>query len=123
MTAHPPTARPYQPQWLALGRQNPWIREADDPPFSLRSFAECGSDEELLDRLAHGNWCLGQAFYRDDLCLIQQEDGGDEWLAIHQNRIVDSVSFGRILREYGRSEAQAELDRVRAAVVTKDRGR
>ena len=68
-------------RWLEIGLRNPWIREACDPPFTRKSFHRCATREELRERIWHGNWCLGQAFYLGDLCFIQQVDGGDEWLS------------------------------------------
>lgn len=110
------------PTWLRIGKRNPWVREASDPPFNMQSFHGCPSDDELLDKFAHGNWCLGQAFYRGDLCFIQQVDGGDEWLTIKQDAPFESISFGRIIETQGRQAAQALLDRLRAASVDRCRG-
>ena len=101
------------PTWVKIGKQNPFIRQAGDPPFNTLSFQSCISDDELLDKFEHGNWCLGQAFYRRDLCFIQQSQGGDEWLVIKQDTPFESISFGRILRDQGRAAAQAILDRMR----------
>ncbi len=109
------------PTWLKLGKENPWIRSAGDPPFTTQSFHACVSDDELLDKFAHGNWCLGQAFYRGDVCFINQSNGGDEWLTIKQGTPFESISFGRIVRDQGRPAAQAILDRIRAAPVEKCR--
>ena len=92
---------PYLSRWLELGRANRWITRAVDPPFTETSFAECRTVDELLDRFEHGNWCLGQAFYLDDLCFIQQVDGGDEWLTIKQDLAFESISFGHIIRRDG----------------------
>src|ERR1700687_6208745 len=41
--------------WLALGRENRWIRRAVDPRFNRESFTRCADAEELKRRLAHGN--------------------------------------------------------------------
>jgi len=68
--------------WYQLGRKNPWIKMADDPPFTSASFVGCYSIEELAERIGHGNWCIGTAFYYHDLCFINQVEGGDEWLTI-----------------------------------------
>jgi hypothetical protein len=53
--------------WLALGEQNRWIPRACDPPFTRRSFVACADAEELKRWLAHGNWCVGSAFFLCDL--------------------------------------------------------
>ncbi|SRR6266404_215847 len=109
------------PTWLKLGKANPWIRQASDPPFDTRSFHACVHDDELLDKFARGNWCLGQAFYRGDLCFVQQQNGGDEWLVIKQDVPFESMSLGRIVRDQGREAAQALLDRLRTASVERCR--
>ena len=109
------------PTWVKLGKANPWIRQASDPPFDTQSFHACVHDDELLDKFAHGNWCLGQAFVRDDLCFIQQVNGGDEWLTIKQDVPFESISFGHILRTQGREVAKALLDRLKAATVERCR--
>jgi hypothetical protein len=71
---------------------NPWIRQANDPPFDTQSFCPCVHDD---------NWTLGQAFFRGDLCFVQQVDGGDEWLAIKQDMPFESISFRRIIQTQG----------------------
>ncbi|MCI0459142.1 MAG: hypothetical protein L0Z62_19470 [Gemmataceae bacterium] len=114
-------SRRWMADWIRLGKQNPWIRRAVDPPFNTQSFHECKDDNELLDKFAHGNWCLGQAFTLGDLCFIQQLNGGDEWLAIKQDTPFESISFGRVIEQRGREAAQAILDRIRAAGVERCR--
>lgn len=115
------SANRYLSKWLDIGRKNPWIREADDPPFNTRSFHECKDDAELLAKFRHGNWCLGQAFHIGDLCFINQVDGGDEWLTIKQDRAFESISFGRIIERGGEPAGQEILDRIRAATIEKCR--
>lgn len=78
--------------WLKIGKKNWWICEADDPPFTKAMFSECKTIEYLIDRMKHGNWCLGQAFYYKDLCFINQIDGGDEWLTIRRGLSFESAS-------------------------------
>ena len=87
--------------WLEIGRANPWIREAWDPPFTEASFHECESADELRGKLAHGNWCLGQAFTFRDVAFIQQVDGGDEWLTIGHGFAFESISWEVIIRRGG----------------------
>ena len=55
-------------------------------------FEACSSIESLKERLSVGNWCLGQAFYWQDLCFINQVNGGDEWLVIKGDLAFDSVT-------------------------------
>jgi len=83
--------------WLAIGRDNLWIRRACDPPFDRKSCTACVDADELKARLAHGNWCLGSAFFLDDLCFIEQAGGGDEWLVIKHNVAFDSASCGAMI--------------------------
>jgi len=99
MNAARPAWNPADPvaTWLALGEANRWICRACDPAFTRTCFVECGDAEELADRLAHGNWCLGQAFYLGNLCFIQQVGGGDEWLVIKENVAFESVSCERLI--------------------------
>jgi Domain of unknown function (DUF3846) len=80
-------------QWYQLGITNPWIKEADDPPFTRNSFVGCFSLKELEDQLGFGNWSLGTAFYYRDLCFINQINGGDEWLTIRHGIAFESITF------------------------------
>lgn len=80
--------------WFQIGRENPWIHEAYDPPFLIDSFVGCFSIEELEERIGHGNWSLGTAFYYRDLCFINQINGGDEWLTIRHGFAFESITFG-----------------------------
>jgi len=79
--------------WLKIGKKNPWIMNASDPEFTLRSFSECKTIEEIKQQFEHGNWCSGQAFYYQDLCFINQVDGGDEWLTIKDDLAFESITF------------------------------
>jgi len=85
--------------WLKIGNRNPWIREADDPKFTKRSFKECKDLDELIKELEHGNWATGQAFYLDDLCFIQQVNGGDEWLVIKDTFGFESITYSAMGEE------------------------
>lgn len=94
-------------QWYELGRQNPWIRHADDPRFTRASFYGCQSIDELAKRLSFTNWSLGTAFYYRNLCFINQVNGGDEWLTIKTFRddgrpsslAFESITFERYIEE------------------------
>lgn len=83
--------------WLAIGSANRWIQRACDPPFTRRSFVECRDAVELKAWLAHGNWCLGSAFYLGDLCFIEQQAGAGEWLVIKDNVAFESASCGDMI--------------------------
>jgi hypothetical protein len=91
--------RNWIPVWLRIGRENPWIAEAWDPPFSERSFHECKTVDELIEKLDHGNWCLGQAFYLGDVCFINQVNGGDEWLVIKQDCAFESFTTRPLIHD------------------------
>lgn len=79
-------------KWIQIGKKNHWIRSASDPDFDERSFVECKTVDELERLIRKGGWCLGQAFYIADLCFINQDDGGDEWLVIHEASVIESIS-------------------------------
>lgn len=85
--------------WLIIGAANRWIREACDPPFTRASFTRCADAAEFKARLAHGNWCLGSAFYLGTLCFIEQTGGGDEWLVIKENVAFESVSAAAMIAD------------------------
>lgn len=85
--------------WINLGRSNPWISCAWDPPFNRDSFYECQTSEELKEKFEHGNWCLGQAFYHKDICFINQIDGGDEWLTIRHDIAFESISWQVVISD------------------------
>jgi hypothetical protein len=85
--------------WLKLGRANPWIRTALDPPFNEESFHICKDIDELEERLDHGNWCLGAAFVLGDLCFINQVNGGDEWLVIRGEVRFESLTSRYLIRD------------------------
>lgn len=85
-------------EWYNLGLANQSIRLAVDPPFTRDSFVKCGSYAELRDKLTEASWSTGTAFYMRDLCLINQVDGGDEWLVIRHGVAFESINFLPIIR-------------------------
>lgn len=53
----------------------------------------------------NGNWCLGQAVIYQNLCFIQQDNGGDEWLTMKlfsdgKVRDFESITFGPLASDY-----------------------
>lgn len=81
-------------KWLEIGNQNTWISRAVDPPQTEKSFTECHTVQELWDKLNHGDWGLGEAFFLGDLCFMNQVDGGyGEWLVIRNKVAFESISF------------------------------
>lgn len=87
---------PYLERWLAIGRRNPWIREAYDPPFTERSFTLCRTPEQVANMVDRNNWTLGQAFVlvEANICMIQQCDGPGEFLMVRENVKFDSWTTG-----------------------------
>ena len=102
-------------KWLEVGNSNIWIRKATDPPFDERSFYECSDIEELKAKLAHGNWSLGQAFYLEDICFIQQVNGGDEWLVIRGDLPFESITYSAYLKHLGPEALDQFIERVTRA--------
>jgi hypothetical protein len=80
-------------QWYKLGIANPWIKTADDPPFTRNSFVGCYSVDELAEWISGTVWAIGTAFYYRDLCFIQQVEGGDEWLTIRHGIAFESMTL------------------------------
>jgi len=93
--------------WLKLGNQNRWIVEAWDPPFDALSFCICKDINDLAERILEGNWCLGQAYVLDNICFINQVNGGDEWLTIKGNTPFESITMQTF--DESREEAEARL--------------
>lgn len=88
-------------EWLRIGRDNVWIKRANDPPFTRDSFYRCETKRELKEKLEHGNWAVGVAFYFRDLCFINQDDGGDEWLTIRYGIAFESISWSLVIERGG----------------------
>lgn len=103
--------------WVAIGRRNPWIREAVDPPFTVLSFHFCRDIRELAERLLHGNWCLGQAFTLGEICFINQIDGGDEWLTIKGRTPFESITMQTFNESHEEAEERLHrtIERIRQA--------
>jgi len=85
--------------WEAIGFANPWIAEANDPPFSKHMLVRVNTLQQLELIFQYGNWCLGQGYYFKNLCFINQINGGDEWLTIKDDYAFESITFNRIIRE------------------------
>lgn len=99
-------------KWLKIGLRNRWIREAYDPPFTIKSFHECKTIKYLIDRLKRGNYCLGQAFYYKNMCFINQIDGGDEWLVIRDEIPFESWSCRHVIEYCGEEKFKNILARM-----------
>jgi hypothetical protein len=84
--------------WERIGKKNIWIREAYDPPFDRTMLKKCDSIVDLQAQLAFDNWCLGQGFFYENLCFINQVASGDEWLTIRNDLPFESFTFAKIIR-------------------------
>ena len=83
-------------RWQEIGEKNIWIRDAIDPIFTKQMLKKCDSILQLYHFLKEAGWCLGQGFYYQTICFINQSNGGDEWLTIKGFRIIDTNSFDGI---------------------------
>lgn len=83
--------------WESIGLANPWIKDATDPAFSKFMLIRVANLKDLKSIFQHGNWCLGQGFHFQNLCFINQIDGGDEWLTIKDDYAFESVTFQKII--------------------------
>jgi len=79
--------------WVDIGRRNPWISNAFDPPFSELMIEFCADTRALVERILEGNWCVGQGFALGDLCFLNQVDGGGEWLTIKGDLAFESITM------------------------------
>jgi len=79
--------------WEQIGNNNRWIKLAVDPPFSKKCLEQCLSLKVLEENLKAGNWQLGQGFYFENICFINQVDGGDEWLVIRGDLAFESYTI------------------------------
>jgi hypothetical protein len=109
---------PHLERWLAIGRANPWIRGADDPPFTERSFSLCRTADQVANNVDRNNWSTGDAFVwvEANICMIQQADGPGEFLVIRNGVKFDSWTTGHphihgaMLIAYLNAVAAAPLD-------------
>lgn len=85
--------------WVAIGKRNPWVRGAYDPRFDLSQLHEKRTIEELYNHFQHGNWCLGDAPYYQNLCFINQVDGGSEYMVIRDDIAFESLTAERYTLE------------------------
>ncbi len=116
----PDTPEGLKEAWLKIGKKNPWIREAVDPPFTMESLsgeADCESVQQLVRNILRGNWCLGTAFHHEDICFINQVEGGDEWLTIKGKTPFESITFHTAWESDEQAEKRAyeTIDRIQRA--------
>jgi len=91
-------------RWLSIAQQNVFIRQrgskdendicAFEPALTYEDFFQCRSLVELYSYLTQGNWILGQPFYFQNLCFINQINAGDEWLVIRNGLAFESLTAG-----------------------------
>ena len=103
--------------WWRIGYENPWIRESYDPPFDYLSFCICEDVHELAEKILHGNYCLGQAFVLDNICFINQINGGDEWLTIKGKTSFESITMQtwQETREQAEARLHETISRIQTA--------
>ena len=82
--------------WHKLAMKNPWIIEAWDPPLHITEQCIKNTIEELFDHFQRGNWCLADCVIYDDICFINQIDGGSEYLVIKRDCAFESLSANRL---------------------------
>jgi hypothetical protein len=106
--------------WLAIGRQNVWIRRAWDPPFDRTSFEHAPSVERLRQRLLEVSWSAGKAFWMDGLCLIQKvsrEDPGRRGRRTHPHHaaawLLSEQAVLALLQGAGKDRPQSLEDLLR----------
>ena len=107
-------------RWLKIGWRNPWISRASDPPFSVLSFEFCCDIRRLAERILwEGDWNLGKAFVLDNLCFINQIDGGDEWLTIKDDLAFESITLQthRETVEAARRRLYRTVERIQRATL------
>ena len=78
--------------WVEIGKKNPWIRVANDPRFDINQVHEKKTISDLHDHFVHGNWCLGDAPFYKNICFINQDDGGGEYLVIRDDIPFESIT-------------------------------
>jgi hypothetical protein len=98
-------------KWVSIGKENPWIRTAYDPAFDASQVHEKKSIQELYDHFQHGNWCIGDAPYYQNICFINQVDGGCEYMVIRDDISFESLSADR----YSLEKLTTFIERVQKA--------
>lgn len=87
----------------------------EEDRLNLNSFIFVEDLLELEEFFRRGNWCLGQAVIFQELCFIQQIDGGDEWLTmkLFGNEVVvfESISFQPFIRHGEFDELLSQLQK------------
>jgi hypothetical protein len=85
--------------WEQIGYINQYIKQAYDPAFSRATLLKCHHPVILQALFAQGNWCLGQGFYYNNLCFINQTEGGDDWLAIKEDVAFTTINFEKMITQ------------------------
>lgn len=86
--------------WDKIGKLNPWIKQGNDPIFDLeddrlKSYMNSKFENKafMFDKMNLGNWCLGETFFYNDICFINQVNGGNEWLVIKGKTSFESLTL------------------------------
>ena len=106
--------------WLEIGNRNQWIYQAGDPPFDALSFRICKDINDLAEQILEGNWCLGRSLVLGDICLINQVNGGDEWLTIKGKTAFESITVQAYDESLGEAEARFRETIARIQAATED---
>lgn len=82
--------------------QNDWLMNyneypAHDYPYTFEEIEDAAT---LAQRFRYGNWSIRTGFLYGGLAFVQQVNGGDEWLALRQDKTGEWESFDSISMEY-----------------------
>jgi len=85
-----------------------------DYPWGIR---EVGSVDELVEMFQFGNYPVRTGFVLDDLALIEQVSGGNEWLALKRDngewKSFDSISFYHMIKQSGTDACGEYIEHLR----------
>lgn len=109
-----------------IGMKNGWcsgqyaIQDGDyiveEDRLNKNSFKIYTDLEELKETLSRDNWCLGTSCIYNDLCFMNQVDGGGEWLTIKrfgdEAIAFESMSMSLIIKD---GEFEETISRLEAA--------
>lgn len=93
-------------------QENNWLKRGgvvfkEDPFMELDyeySFGKYSSVEDLRTLFRHGGWSIRSGFIYENLCFVQQDNGGDEWWVIKKfpdGSLVgfESFSFSHMIKK------------------------
>ena len=99
-----------KPELIRKCQENTWLKRwgvafREDPFMETDygyNFMRYETIEELRKFFKHGNWAIRCGAVHENLCFVQQVNGGDEWWVIKKfpyGELIgfESVSFGHII--------------------------